>query len=430
MKSKSSSNKAIALIDANNFYASCEQSINPHLRNKPVVILSNNDGCIIARSPEARALRIKMGIPYFKAKERLNRLGVAVLSSNYSLYGDMSKRLMNLLKDYSEEIEIYSIDEAFVSIIRPKDKNLNPWARKVRCLIYQNLGITLTIGIGENKVRAKIANKLAKNIDYSAGIFDLVRIYDESDYLRKISVEKIWGIGKQTSNWLQRKGIKNTKELTDMDEDEIVKKLGIRGKRLQLELKGNKCLPIETIKKPKKEIQVSRSFGKPITKLEDLTQALAIYAIKASAKMRSQNLKSSAITVFARTSHYSNDAYQKSAYKKLINATDNTNTILKIVVELSKEIYNPEHKLSKAGVLMQNLTNSKYLQQSIINYESQEDKNKSIILMKTIDSLNKKFNNKAITWAITKTTQEWTANRNSLSPVSTTDIKKIPIILS
>ena len=138
MKSKSSLNKAIALIDANNFYASCEQSINPHLRNRPVVILSNNDGCIIARSPEARALKIKMGTPYFKAKESLNKLGVAVLSSNYSLYGDISKRLMNLLKDYSEEIEIYSIDEAFVSINRPKDKNLNPWARKVRCLIYQN----------------------------------------------------------------------------------------------------------------------------------------------------------------------------------------------------------------------------------------------------------------------------------------------------
>ena len=126
MKSEIPRNKAIALIDANNFYASCEQSINPHLRNKPVVILSNNDGCIIARSPEARALKIKMGTPYFKVKKSLNRLGVAILSSNYSLYGDMSKRLMNLLKDYSEEIEIYSIDEAFVSIIRPKDNNLNP----------------------------------------------------------------------------------------------------------------------------------------------------------------------------------------------------------------------------------------------------------------------------------------------------------------
>ena len=151
--------ESIALIDANNFYASCEQSMNPHLRNKPVVILSNNDGCIIARSPEARALKIKMGAPYFKVKERLAKLNVTVLSSNYSLYGDMSRRLMNLLKNYCEEIEIYSIDEAFVSVFRPNNKNLYPWARKLRSLIYQNLGITLTIGIGENKVRAKIANK-------------------------------------------------------------------------------------------------------------------------------------------------------------------------------------------------------------------------------------------------------------------------------
>ncbi len=429
MKRKSPNIEAIALIDANNFYASCEQSINPNLRNKPVVILSNNDGCIIARSPEARALKIKMGIPYFKAKERLNKLGVSVLSSNYSLYGDISKRLMNLLKNYSEEIEIYSIDEAFVSILRPKDKSLHPWARKIRCLIYQNLGITLTIGIGENKVRAKIANKLAKNINSSAGIFDLYRIDNENDYLRKISVENIWGIGKQTSNWLQSKGIKNAKELRDMDQEVIIKKLGVVGKRLQLELKGNKCLPIEIVKRPKKEIQVSRSFGKPITKLEDLTQALAIYAINASAKMRSLNLKSSTITVFTRTSQYSNHTYQKSAHKKLINATNNTSTILKIVVALSKEIYTPEYKLSKAGVLMQDLTNCEYLQQSIINYESQEDSKKSISLMKTIDSLNKKFTHEAITWAIAKKPQEWKMNRNSLSAGSTTDIKKIPTII-
>ena len=153
-----SSIEAIALIDANNFYASCEQSINPHLKNKPVVILSNNDGCIIARSPEARVLKIKMGTPYFKEKERLKRLNVIVLSSNYSLYADMSKRLMNLIKNYSEDIEIYSIDEAFVTILRPHDKNLYPWARRLRSLIYQNLGITLSVGIGENKLRAKVAN--------------------------------------------------------------------------------------------------------------------------------------------------------------------------------------------------------------------------------------------------------------------------------
>ena len=219
-----SSIDAIALIDANNFYASCEQNINPHLRNKPVVILSNNDGCIIARSPEARALKIKMGTPYFKVKERLNKLNVAVLSSNYSLYGDMSRRLMNLLKNYCEQIEIYSIDEAFVSISRPNDKNLYPWARIIRSSIYQNLGITITVGIGENKVRAKIANKLAKNIDYSAGIFDLARTENENNYLKRMSVDKRWGVGKQTSNWLKNKGIKNARELRDMKENEIINK--------------------------------------------------------------------------------------------------------------------------------------------------------------------------------------------------------------
>ena len=426
---KSPTIDAIALIDANNFYASCEQSINPHLRNKPLVILSNNDGCIIARSPEARALKIKMGVPYFKAKEKLNKLDVAVLSSNYSLYGDMSRRLMNLLKNYCEEIEIYSIDEAFVSISRPSDKNLYPWARKVRSLIYQNLGITITVGIGENKVRAKIANKLAKNIDYSAGIFDLAVTKNENDYLKKINIDKIWGIGKQTSNWLQNKGIKNARELRDMKEDEIVDKLGVVGKRLQLELKGYRCLPIEKSKKSKREIQVTRSFGTPITKLEDLTQALATYAIKASAKMRSQNLQSSSISVFARTSKYSIQKYHKSAHRKLITATDNTNTILKIVVELSKEIYKPEYKFSKAGVLMQDLTNSKYLQQSAINYKSQKDLEKSINLMNTVDSLNKKFNNNAITWAITQKPQRWSMNKNLLSYASTTDIKQIPIIV-
>ena len=421
--------EAIALIDANNFYASCEQSINPSLRNKPVVILSNNDGCIIARSPEARALKIKMGTPYFKAKRRLSELDVSVLSSNYSLYGDISRRLMNLLKNHCQEIEIYSIDEAFISIFRPNDKNLYPWARSLRSLIYQNLGITLTIGIGENKVRAKLANKLAKNIDNAAGIFDLAMTKDKDNYLKEISVDKIWGIGRQTTKWLQNKGIKNAKELRDMEENEIIKKLGVVGKRLQLELKGYKCLPIEKINKSKKEIQVSRSFGTPITKSEDLIQALAIYAIKASAKMRIQNLQTSFISVFARTSNYSSQRYQKSAYKKLINATDDTNTILRIVVELSKEIYDPNYKFSKAGVSMQDLTNCGYLQQSVMNYKSLAEIKKSENLMKTIDLLNKRFNNNAITWAITKKPKGWIMKKDLLSRTSTTDINQIPTIV-
>ena len=421
--------EAIALIDGNNFYASCEQSLNPSLRNRPLVILSNNDGCIIARSPEARNLKIKMGTPYFKVRERLDQLGVVVLSSNYSLYGDISKRLMNLLKKYCEKIEIYSIDEAFVSIHRPKDNNLYHWARELRVFIYQNLNITITIGIGENKVRAKLANKLAKNISYSSGIFDFTNIKNQDNYLKLVEVEKIWGIGNQTSNWLRRKAIKNAKEFRDMNEYEVKKKLGVVGQRIQLELKGYKCLPIEDIKKQKKEIRVSRSFGEPITKLEDLKHALTIYAIRASEKMRLQNLQTSTIYVFTRTSHYSNYTYYKSAFKKLIEPTNNTSIILNIILELSKEIYHSGYKLAKAGVLMQNLTNCKYLQKSISTSYSNEKLLKENNLIKTIDSLNKSFNNKAITWGITKKTQNWKINRKLLSGTSTTNINNIPTII-
>ena len=421
--------EAIALIDGNNFYASCEQSINPSLRKKPLVILSNNDGCIIARSPEARILGIKMGTPYFKEKDRLSQLGVIVLSSNYSLYGDMSKRLMNLLRKHCEKIEIYSIDEAFVSISRPKDNNLHLWARSLRSFIYQNLNITITIGIGENKVRAKLANKLAKEIDQSSGILDLRNIKNKDDYFERVRVESIWGIGCQTSKWLRSKGIKNAKEFKDMDTYEMTKKLGIVGKRIQLELRGYKCLPIENIEKTKKEIRVSRSFGKPITKIEDLNQALASYTIRASKKMRIQNLQTSTIVVFTRTSHYSNYNYQKSAYKNLIEPTNKTNIILKIVLELAKEIYNPEYKLAKAGVIMQKLTNYDYLQKSINNSLSEEKLSKEYNLTRTIDSLNEKFNNKAITWGIAEKKQKWRMNKNLLSGTSTTNINKIPTIV-
>ena len=420
--------EAIALIDGNNFYASCEQSINPSLRKKPLVILSNNDGCIIARSAEARILGIEMGTPYFKNKERLNQLGVIVLSSNYSLYGDMSKRLMNLLREYCEKLEIYSIDEAFASISRPKDNNLHFWARSLRSFIYQNLNITITIGIGKNKVSAKLANKLAKEINHSCGILDLSTIKNPDDYFKRVRVENIWGIGYQTSKWLKSKGIKNAKEFKEMDTYEITKKLGIVGKRIQLELRGYKCLPIENIKIKKKEIRVSRSFGEPITRLEDLKQAIAIYAITASKKMRIQKLQASTIVVFTRTSHYSKYNYQKSAYKNLIEPTNKTNIILKIVLELAIEIYNPKYKLAKAGVLMQNLTNYNYTQKCIDNLSSEEKILKEENLIRTIDSLNAKFDNKAITWGITKRKQNWKMNKNLLSGTSTTNIDKIPTI--
>ena len=186
--------QAIALIDGNNFYVACEQSLDPSLVGLPVVVLSNNDGCIVARSPEARELGIPMGQPYFKIRYELEKLGVVVRSSNYALYGDMSNRFMKLLAQHSEKIEVYSIDEAFVQINRPPDSNLRPWARQLRALAHQNLGLPIAIGIGASKSQAKLANHLAKTISTKAGIFDLHMVQDQNYWLKTIDIENVWGI--------------------------------------------------------------------------------------------------------------------------------------------------------------------------------------------------------------------------------------------
>ena len=214
-----------------------------------------------------------------------------------------------------------------------------------------------------------------------------------------------------------------------MNQYELKKKLGVVGQRIQLELKGYQCLPIEEKKRQKKEIRISRSFSQPITKLEDLKHALAIYTIRASEKMRLQHLQASAISIFARTSHYSNFPYNKSAYKKLIQATNDTNIILKIVIELSNQIYHPEYKLAKAGVIMQDLSDYNYFQKSIINYSSKDKSEKGTKLIQTIDSLNNKFKNEVITWGIAKKKQSWGMNRKLLSGTSITNINKIPTII-
>ena len=209
-------NQATALIDGNNFYVACEQSIDPSISGQPVIVLSNNDGCIIARSPEARLLKIPMGKPYFKVRHELEQLGVVVRSSNYSLYGDMSQRLMNLLKQHSERIEIYSIDEAFAQINRPSNYDRLPWARQLRVLIHQHLGLPIAIGIGATKSQAKLANHLAKTIPKYAGIFDLMATKDQDYWLRAIDVENVWGVGKQLARWCRMRGINNAQQLRDM----------------------------------------------------------------------------------------------------------------------------------------------------------------------------------------------------------------------
>tara|TARA_Y100001970_G_C14254327_1_gene874090 strand:- start:668 stop:1942 length:1275 start_codon:yes stop_codon:yes gene_type:complete len=423
--------KAITLIDANNFYASCEQSINPALAGKPIVILSNNDGCIIARSSEARNLGIQMGTPYFKIKHKLNSLGIISCSSNYELYGDISQRLMNLLKMQCEELEVYSIDEAFGFISRPNNLDLRPWARSLRILIYQNLGIPISIGIGKSKVQAKIANKLAKRDPKESGIFDISTNSKKNYYLENIDIKDIWGIGSKSSEWLRSRGIRNALQFRDISNSKISNKLGITGKRLQLELRGENCIPFKRKENQKKEITVSRSFSKPIANIRELSESLALYITIASYKLRKQGLLTRNICVFIRTNPFSsNEFHNLTSYRTLNEPTNNTQILIKTSIEILVSIYKADLKFTKAGVIMRKLSNDKYIQRSINYREKTKESHKGEILMNTIDNINKKFGEGSIYWAASGIKREWEMRRNLLSYVSTTNIKRIPLVIT
>ena len=421
---------AILQIDGNNFYASCEQMIDPSIKGKGLVILSNNDGCIIARNSEARKMGIPMGQPYFKLRKKLNELNINVRSSNYELYGDISNRLMQLLRRNCETLEIYSIDEAFGAIKRPKDKCLYQWGRDLRSLVYQNIGIPISIGIGETKVLSKISNHLAKKVQNNSGIFDIGITKNKEYHLSQIKVEKVWGVGKRMSKWLKDRGINNARELRDMSTNLIKEKYGVVGLRIQNELKGKLCIPIKEISSDRKEICVSRSFSYPIDSLEELSQAIGKYVLIASAKLRKYNQLSSAITVFTRTNTHSKEFFKDEASCKLNIATSDSIVMLKKSLVLTKKIYKPYNKLSKAGVILHKLQSNQYKQPLLFN---EIDNREGINLERLdylIDNINKRTRRDTLGWGSTIMEKDWSPRRERLSYLTTTRIENIPTIIA
>ncbi len=419
---------SIALIDSNNFYAACEQSIDPSIARRPLVILSNNDGCIIARNAEAKCLGISMGEPYFKVRHKLKSLGVEIRSSNYALYADMSQRLMNILKDNCEEIEVYSIDEAFAKITSSYNCNLSSWASQLREIIYQNLGLAISIGIGASKVQSKVANYLAKTTATHAGIFNMENIENKDKWLEKVPIEKVWGIGRNLSHWCQIQGIQNALQLRDMPSNIIRKKMGVTGIRLQQELKGEQSLnlSIESIKK--KETCVSKSFSHPVTRIEELRQAIATDVIIASEKLRRQKQYASKLTIFTRTSLYTPFFYSQSATACLVLPSNNSKVLLSTALDLTEKVFKPNYLFMKAGVIMQNLLSQEYLQLNLFSNNNPEELLKQEHLMKRIDYLNKRYGRNTIQWAACGINQNHSNGQKYLSPLKTTQLQEIPIV--
>ncbi|MDQ1266391.1 MAG: Y-family polymerase, partial [Bacteroidota bacterium] len=291
----------IALVDCNNFYASCERVFNPKLYGKPIVVLSNNDGIIVARSDEAKALGIKMGEPLFKIQDLVRRHNIQVFSSNYTLYGDMSCRVMRVLEQYSQDVEIYSIDEAFLSLWGMERNDLTEYCRNIRNIVRQWTGITVSVGIAETKTLAKLANRIAKKNPKFGGVLNLIGDPNIEEYLKITLVEDIWGVGRQYTKFLNNHGIKTAYDFVNSNDKWIKKNMTVMGLRTCFELRGIPCIKLEYAVPAKKAIVCSRSFGKPVIEKQELHEAVSLFTTRAAEKMRRQNSAASLLTVFLRT---------------------------------------------------------------------------------------------------------------------------------
>ena len=384
-----------ALVDCNNFYASCERVFEPKLEGRPIVVLSNNDGCIIARSNEAKALGIKMGTPYFKLKNLITQNGVVVKSSNYPLYGDMSSRVMKVIGEYSPVQEVYSIDESFIDLMR-LPLNLMDHMHSLRRRVKSWTGIPVCVGVGSTKVLAKLANRIAKKYPRFDGVFDI----DDLSYerycklLKSVEVGDLWGIGRQSAKKLNRIGIHTSHDFYQSDVGVIETLLGVNGKKIYKELYGSSCIPIEAIPPARKQIVSSRSFGCDLKDFDELNQALTNLTRKAVNKLNNHQLATTTITVFIYTNPHKKDkpCVHLSKTVGMTTAIQDQSQIIPLVAQILRLIYKPGHSFYKGGLVLGNLTKN-YQQQDLFSI-TQNSQIQTMARQKsnTIRSVNKRFN--------------------------------------
>ncbi len=416
--------KKIGLVDCNSFYVSCERLFNPKIRKKPVVVLSNNDGCIISRSNEAKALGIKMGEPYFKAKDIIVKNKVEVFSSNYSLYGDLSRRVMRTLKRFNTEIEVYSIDEAFIDLSNFPDFEVEKVGREIRETVLQWTGIPTSIGIAKTKTLSKVANHIAKK--KQSGVTSLIGIENLDPILEKVEINDVWGVGRQLTKFYQKNGIYNAKQLKNKSNTWIKKCSNVLSSRTAMELRGVPCIGLETTQTKRKSCVVSRSFGKRIEKFQELREAVANYCLNASEKIRSESLVAKAITVFVRTSPFQRD-YGYYSNAKTIDfpiATNNSIETVKTAVSILESIFKNGYRYQKAGVMLTGLRNDDGRK----NLFSSEKDEKIKSLMRSIDNTNYRYGRSTLSLASAGVHKKWNMRRQYSSKIDTADFYCLPTI--
>jgi DNA polymerase V len=423
---------ALVLIDANNFYASCEAVLDPAVVGRPLVVLSNNDGCIVSRSAEARALGIPMGAPVFQLRAELERHGVIVRSSNYGLYADMSQRLMATLETWVEELEIYSIDEAFGLLHRPAgSQDLTAWGAELRRQVQRQLGLPVAVGIAPTKVLAKVANRIAKRDPRwrERGVFDFAAMADPDPWLAATAIEDVWGIGRQLSRWCRLRGIADARALRDMPPGELRRRAGVVGLRLQQELQGRRCLPLASVAPAKRETCVSRSFSTPINTAAALKEAVATYLCRAAEKLRRQGQRAGTLTVFVRSSPFDGTAfYTNAATTTLPLPSNDTAVLLAAALPLAERLFRPHKPLRKAGVILQDLQPVGLLQHHLLVPQTPEQQRRRDTLMAAVDGINRRYGSGTVQWAACGLAPAWRMRRGHLSRAATTRLSDVPVV--
>lgn len=418
--------KPVALVDCNNFYASCERVFNPKLWGKPIVVLSNNDGMIIARSNEAKELGIKMGEPLFKAEEIIKKHNVYVFSSNYTLYGDMSHRVMTTLEHFSPEVEVYSIDEAFINLEGLSHQDLTEYCRLIRNTVRKWTGIPVSIGVAETKTLAKLANRFAKRIPSNKGVLNLYGLENKDYYLKNTEVADVWGVGRQYTKLLNLQNIYTAFDLANANEKWIRKKMTVMGLRTVLELRGIPCIEYEYFPPAKKAIVSSRSFGQTVQDISSVKEAVAYFVTRASEKMRCQKSSANLLSVFLRTNPFRKEAqYHNGVLIQLPVPSDSTSELISYAMKGVEQIFRMGYNYYKVGVMLSGLVPTN---QSQASFFDTEDRLKMAKITEVIDEVNKKNGTNTLFYAATGINRKWLTRADMRTPKYTTDWDQLPLV--
>nr|AAM08023.1 RumB [Providencia rettgeri]ALN43741.1 RumB [Proteus mirabilis]ASF20367.1 RumB [Proteus mirabilis]WAB21918.1 RumB [Proteus mirabilis]WAB22066.1 RumB [Proteus mirabilis] len=415
-----------ALVDCNNFYASCEKLFRPDLKDTPVVVLSNNDGCVVARSREAKSLGIKMGVPVFQIKAEMQRHGILAFSSNYALYADLSSRVMRTLEEMAPRVEVYSIDEAFLDLTGIESAiSLVEFGQQVRERIGHWIGISVCVGIAPTKTLAKLANHAAKKYPATQGVVDLTNPDRQRRLLALVPVDDVWGVGRRLSKRLNALGITTALDLANASPRAIRDQFSVVLERTVRELNGESCIELEEIPPTKKQIVCSRSFGVKVTHFEFLREAICEYATRATEKLRKEQQQAKVMTVFIRTSPFKDNEpqYSNSASGELLIPSCDTRDFIELANHLLKRIWKDGFRYAKAGVMLSDFYDPGMFQPGL--FDDVSTRSNSQQLMSVLDTINQSGAGKVF-FAGQGTKKDWSMKREHLSPAYTTRWDQLP----